>query len=79
MARGVPPTPGTMNNWPKKNLILSRPDASDNGCIRVLLNGDTEVLVRTLKDFERWKERYPDARIIGSTPLAGKEPADPAE
>lgn len=68
-----------MNNWPKKNLILSRPDASDNGCIRVLLNGDTEVLVKTLKDFERWKERYPDARIIGSTPLVGKESVNPSE
>ncbi|QQR86073.1 MAG: hypothetical protein IPJ76_15910 [Flavobacteriales bacterium] len=68
-----------MNNWPKKNLILSRPDASDQGCIRVLLNGDTQVLVKTLKDFERWKERYPDARIIGSTPLVGNGPADRSE
>jgi hypothetical protein len=62
-----------MNYYTKKNLILSRPADADEKCIRLLLHDGTEVLVRTMKDLAFWKERDPQARVIGGTELPLEE------
>ncbi|HNR55670.1 MAG TPA: hypothetical protein PKJ19_10900 [Flavobacteriales bacterium] len=56
-----------------------RPAQADEDCIRVRLNPRTIVLIKSMKHFAYWKERYPDATLmdpVGTGP--DKEPRDPA-
>jgi hypothetical protein len=55
----------TMSNYNyKKNPILHRPAQADELCIRVRLNSKTVVLLKSMKSFAQWKERYPDAVVL---------------
>jgi len=48
----------------RRNLILSRPASADDKCIRVRLDGRTIVLLKSMKSFAYWKERYPLAEVL---------------
>jgi hypothetical protein len=48
----------------RKNPILSRPAHADEKCIRVRLDGRTIVLLKSMKNFGYWKERYPLAEVL---------------
>lgn len=50
---------------PKKNPILTAP-ALDPGTkyIKVRLDPRTTVLLKNMRNFAFWKERYPNAEII---------------
>lgn len=50
----------------RKNLILSRPAHADADCIRVRLDHRTIVLLKNMRNFPFWKERYPMAEVIDS-------------
>lgn len=56
-------------SYSRKDPQLFRPATADAECIRVRLNHRTIVLLKSMKSFESWKLRYPDAEVI--------EPADP--
>lgn len=57
----------------KKDPILHRPATADADCIRVRLNRTTVVLLKSMKSFASWKERYPDAAVIEPEAPAKKE------
>lgn len=57
----------------KKDPILHRPATADADCIRVRLNRTTVVLLKSMKSFASWKERYPDAEVIEPEAPAKKE------
>lgn len=54
----------------KKEHAVYRPATPDADCIRVRLNHRTIVLLKSLKSFESWKARYPDAEVIEVVPGA---------
>lgn len=47
----------------KENAVF-RPATADADCIRVRLNHRTIVLLKSMRSFESWKARYPDAEVI---------------
>lgn len=47
-----------------KKLILTQPVLPGVVYIKVRLNARTIVMLRSMKNFAYWKERYPDAAII---------------
>ena len=47
-----------------KEKILFRPAHADADCIRVRLDRRTTVLIKNMKSFPYWKERYPDAYVL---------------
>lgn len=53
-----------------KVKTLFRPAQADADCIRVRLNPRTVVLIKSMKQFAFWKERYPDAALMD--PPAGR-------
>jgi hypothetical protein len=53
-----------------KEKILYRPAQADQDCIRVRLDHRTIVLIKSMKKFAYWKERYPDAVLMD--PVAAK-------
>ena len=53
----------------KKEKILFRPAQADEKCIRVRLDDRTIVLIKSMKNFDFWKARYPGARLMD--PIAG--------
>ena len=53
-----------------KEKILHRPAQADQDCIRVRLDHRTIVLIKSMKKFAYWKERYPDAVLMD--PVAAK-------
>ena len=61
----------------KKNPILHRPAQADELCIRVRLNSKTVVLLKSMKSFEQWKLRYPEAVVLETVP--GKATDKPDE
>lgn len=56
---------------PRKEKTLLRPAQADEDCIRVRLDHRTIVLIKSMKNFAYWKEKYPAAEVI--------EPAVPAK
>lgn len=64
-------------NFYKKNPIVHRPAQADELCIRVRLNSKTVVLLKSMKSFEQWKLRYPDAVVLD--PLPGPTKDKPGE
>lgn len=60
-------------SYHKKDPLLYRPATADADCIRVRLNHRTVVLLKSMKSFESWKLRYPDAVVI-EQPDARKKP-----
>ncbi|HMQ74783.1 MAG TPA: hypothetical protein PKE21_08110 [Flavobacteriales bacterium] len=57
-----------------REKILFRPAQADVDCIRVRLDSRTIVLIRSMKKFAYWKERYPEAVVIEPV---GPEQKDP--
>lgn len=57
---------------PRKEKILYRPAQADEDCIRVRLDHRTVVLIKSMKKFAYWKEKYPDAEVIEPV-VAGKK------
>lgn len=53
-----------------KNLILTRPAQADEDCIRVRLDRRTIVLIKSMKKFDYWKARYPEAQVMDPVVLA---------
>ncbi len=50
----------------KKTLILSQPPLKEGVIqIKVRLDARTTVLLKSMKAFPFWKERYPQAEVIG--------------
>jgi hypothetical protein len=47
-----------------KEKILFQPAQPDADCIRVRLDRRTIVLIKSMKKFAYWKERYPDACVL---------------
>jgi hypothetical protein len=47
-----------------KEKILFQPAQPDADCIRVRLDSRTIVLIKSMKKFAYWKERYPDACVL---------------
>ena len=58
----------------RKEPILTRPATADADCIRVRLNPTTIVMLKSMKSFASWKERYPDAVVM--EPVAEEKGAD---
>ncbi len=54
---------------PRKERILFRPAQADEDCIRVRLDHRTIVLIKSMKKFAYWKERYPDAFVLDQVDL----------
>lgn len=54
---------------PRKERIVLRPAQADEDCIRVRLDHRTVVLIKSMKKFAYWKERYPDARVMDPVAL----------
>lgn len=54
---------------PRKERILFRPAQADEDCIRVRLDHRTIVLIKSMKKFAYWKERYPDAVVLDPVDL----------
>lgn len=51
---------------PKKNPILTQQPLSPNEkYIKVRLDPRTTVLLKNMKNFAFWKEKYPSAEVIG--------------
>ena len=51
---------------PKKNPILSQaPLAPNEKYIKVQLDPKTTVLLKSMKNFAYWKEKYPNAEVVG--------------
>ncbi|MCB9178714.1 MAG: hypothetical protein H6590_04750 [Flavobacteriales bacterium] len=48
----------------RKEKILSRPATADKDCIRVRLDHRTVVLLKSMRNFAYWKERYPNAEVL---------------
>lgn len=59
----------------KKDPVVHRPATADADCIRVRLNRTTVVLLKSMKSFASWKERYPEAEVIEPEAPAKKEEA----
>ncbi|MBK8499791.1 MAG: hypothetical protein IPL52_13485 [Flavobacteriales bacterium] len=51
-------------SYHRKEPIVTRPATADADCIRVRLNSRTVVLLKSMKSFASWKERYPEAEVI---------------
>lgn len=50
---------------PKKNLILSEPPSDpDVKPIKVQLDARTTVMLKSMKNFAFWKEKYPEAKVV---------------
>ncbi|HRH36892.1 MAG TPA: hypothetical protein PK760_01020 [Flavobacteriales bacterium] len=49
---------------PKKEIPQHKPATPDEECIRVRLDRKTIVLLKSMRSFESWKLRYPDAEVI---------------
>jgi len=47
----------------REKLVL-RPAQADVDCIRVRLDSRTIVLIKSMKKFAYWKERYPQAELL---------------
>ncbi len=47
-----------------KDKLVLKPAQADADCIRVQLDRRTIVLIKDLKKFAYWKERYPEACIL---------------
>lgn len=58
----------TLKYDPKKVRVMSRPPGADDGCIRILLDDDTIVLIKDMKRWAEWKTRYPNARLLDPPP-----------
>ena len=53
---------------PKKNLILSEPPSDPNvKAIKVQLDARTTVMLKSMKNFAFWKEKYPDAKVVAES------------
>lgn len=52
----------------RKEPLVLRPATADADCIRVRLNHRTVVLLKSMKSFESWKTRYPEAQVIEVVP-----------
>ncbi|MBP7407589.1 MAG: hypothetical protein KA941_02410 [Flavobacteriales bacterium] len=63
----------------KKDPIVHRPATADADCIRVRLNRTTVVLLKSMKSFASWKERYPEAEVIEPEAIVKKEEEAPAK
>lgn len=48
---------------------MHRPAQADEDCIRVRLDHRTIVLIKSMKKFAYWKERYPDAFVLDQVDL----------
>jgi len=48
----------------RKTLILSQPVKDTANMIKVRLDPRTIVLLKSMKAFAFWKERYPNAEVI---------------
>ncbi len=48
---------------------MFRPAQADEDCIRVRLDHRTIVLIKNMKKFAYWKERYPDAVVLDPVDL----------
>jgi hypothetical protein len=58
--------PTTPMSRPKKNPILTQQPLSPNEkYIKVRLDPRTTVLLKNMKNFAFWKEKYPGAEVIG--------------
>ncbi len=61
----ISPNPPHMSR-PKKNPILTQaPLAPNEKYIKVRLDPRTTVLLKSMKNFAYWKEKYPNAEVIG--------------
>ena len=52
----------------KRPLILAEPVPERDQRIRMLLDGDTIVLLKSMARYIHWKSRYPDARLLDPLP-----------
>ncbi|MBL7951670.1 MAG: hypothetical protein JNM62_08115 [Flavobacteriales bacterium] len=48
----------------RKEKVMYRPAQADEDCIKVRLDHRTIVLIKSMKKFAYWKEKYPDAEVI---------------
>jgi len=58
----------------KKDRIMTRPAHAEEDCIRVRLDDRTIVLIKSMKNFDFWKQRYPGARVIDPVVSAKVDP-----
>lgn len=49
----------------KKNLILNEPVRNGLNVVKVRLDHRTIITLRNLKMLDFWKQRYPQAQVIG--------------
>lgn len=60
----------------RKEPVVLRPATPDADCIRVRLNHRTIVLLKSMRSFESWKARYPDAEVIEVIPRSSRAKSD---
>lgn len=59
---------------PRQGRIMHRPAQADEDCIRVRLDHRTIVLIKSMKKFAYWKERYPAARVMDQVVPVQEDP-----
>ena len=64
---------------PKAPKVMSQPAGADANAVRLLLDDDTIVLMRSMKSYLFWKTRYPSARLIDPLPESFTLPEPPGE